>query len=97
MGIEEIVKTAEYRVKDKITLNTLNEIVNDAIVKGIIPRDATVSLTGVLDGVLTFRWIEHGKAKEWEVAFRKSKYGSTREPYKKYPSHYKWDAISGQE
>ena len=97
MGIEQVVKTAEYRVKDKITLNTLNEIVNDAIVKGVIPRDAVVTVNGVLDTVLTFRWIEQGKEKEWKVDYKKSPYGSTREPYKKYPSHYKWDAISGQE
>ena len=85
MGIEQVSKEVEYRVKNKLTLEVLNEVVNDAIVKGIIPRNATVSLTGVLDSVLTFRWIEQGKEKTWKVDYKKSPYGSMTEPYKKYP------------
>lgn len=82
--LEEIVKTVEYRVRDKLTLGKLNEVVNDAIVKGIIPRTATVSVQGIIDGVIIFRWLEYGSEKEYSVSYKKTKYGSMLTPYKDY-------------
>jgi hypothetical protein len=84
VGIEEVVKTVEYRVKGKLNLAQLNEVVNDAIVKGVVPRHAGVRVGGAIDTIITFHWIDFGNAKDYSIKYKKSKYGSYVETYAQY-------------